>query len=84
MLTELMQAVIEKAPKTARALQRKSPQALEIAAKASLKRARETMAPNGLPDEPNAARSMQETIFSEALSEMTADEPETSSSSPAA
>lgn len=78
MLTELMQAVIEQAPKTARRLQRQGPQALETAARASLKRARETMAPDGLPEEPNAARSMREMILADALAEMTADEPEIS------
>lgn len=74
MVTELMRAVIEQAPRTARALQLQGRGRLEAAAKEALKRATETIAPDGLPDEPNAARSLREMIFADALAEMTADE----------
>ena len=73
MISELMQAMMEQAPAKAKALTRNGPEKLEQTVKGAVKRARENLAPNGLPeDDPNQTRMLEEMIFSDALAELTA------------
>lgn len=74
MITALMQAMIEQAPKQARALQDRGPDAMETAVRAAANRAHETLDPDGTISArgPNEAQTINEQAFRDALAELIA------------
>ena len=74
MITALMEAMIAQAPKKARALQNRGPDAMETAVRAAANRAHETLDPGGKisAQGQNEAQMVNEQAFQDALAELIA------------